>query len=53
MKRQGESRQRAKRAAKRLDLALTQELKKLGPYVLLGKLGSGPTGRVYLSNHIQ
>jgi len=31
--------------------ARTQRLKTLGPYVLLGKVGSGPTGRVYLANN--
>lgn len=33
------------------DVARTQRLKTLGPYVLLGKIGSGPTGRVYLANN--
>ncbi len=33
------------------DVARTQRLKTLGPYVLLGKVGSGPTGRVYLGNN--
>ena len=51
MHRREERRSRARRARSRLEVSRSQQLKRLGPYVLLGKIGSGPTGRVYLANH--
>lgn len=44
---------RARRAIDRMDSGRTQKMRRLGPYLLLGKIGSGPTGRVYLGNNVQ
>ena len=48
-----EARDKKLRSEENVAFAKTQKMRRLGPYVLLGELGSGPTGVVYLGTHLE